>query len=68
MRERRKYFAIQRLVGLCLLIFTGAFFVLVGDLTISLLTVPLGVSLLCSKKMLIVNNYYFENGGDDQWL
>ncbi len=68
MKERRKYFAIQRLAGLCLLILTVVLVVIDGDLTISMITVPLGVSLLFSKKMLILNRYYFENGGDDQWL
>lgn len=30
-----------------------------GDITIAVITVPLGIMCLFSKKMLIVDNYYF---------
>lgn len=30
-----------------------------GDITIAVITVPLGLMCLFSKKMLIVDNYYF---------
>ena len=35
--------------------------ILDGDATIALFTVPLGISLLTSREMLIVNNYYWEH-------
>ena len=31
-----------------------------GDITIAVITVPLGLMCLFGKKMLIVDNYYFE--------
>ena len=31
-----------------------------GDVTIAVITVPLGLMCLFGKKMLIVDNYYFE--------
>lgn len=61
-RERKRYFIKQRLYGLATLVFTVfAVRVLDGDATIALLTIPLGLSLLLSKQMLIVNNYYWEH-------
>ena len=61
-RERKRYFIKQRLYGLATLIFTVfAVRVLDGDATIALFTIPLGISLLISKEMLIVNRYYWEH-------
>lgn len=61
-RERKRYFIKQRLYGLATLAFTVlAVRFLDGDATIALFTIPLGVSLLLSKQMLIVNNYYWEH-------
>lgn len=31
-----------------------------GDATIALITVPLGLALIFSRKKLVVNDYYFE--------
>jgi hypothetical protein len=56
-RERKKYFAMQKLNGVALLIFTAvAIKILEGDATI---TVPLGLSMLLSKEMLVINKYYW---------
>ena len=66
-RERKKYFAMQKLNGVALLIFTAvAIKILEGDATIAFITVPLGLSMLLSKEMLIINKYYWkceEKGG-----
>lgn len=60
-RERKKYFLTQKLYGVATLIFTAAVVkILNGDATIALLTVPLGVTLLTSKEMLIINEYYWK--------
>ena len=66
-RERKKYFITQKLYGVAVLILTVvAVKLLDGDATIALFTVPLGVTLIASKEMLIVNEYYWkceeENG------
>ena len=61
-RERKRYFIKQRICGLATLAFTIlAVRFLDGDATIALFTIPLGVSLLLSKQMLIVNQYYWEH-------
>lgn len=61
-RERKRYFIKQRLYGLATLAFTIlAVRFLDGDATIALFTIPLGISLLLSKQMLIVNQYYWEH-------
>ena len=58
-RERKKYFAMQN--GVALLIFTAvAIKILEGDATIAFITVPLGLSMLLSKEMLIINKYYWK--------
>ena len=67
-KERKKYFAMQKLTGVAMLIFTAVVVkILDGDGTIAILTIPLGLSLLLSREMLIVNRYYWkceeENGG-----
>lgn len=62
-RERKKYFAMQKLNGVALLIFTAvAIKILEGDATIAFITVPLGLSMLLSKEMLVINKYYYGNG------
>lgn len=46
-RERKKYFAMQKLNGVALLIFTAvAIKILEGDATIAFITVPLGLWLI----------------------
>lgn len=60
-REKKKYFLTQKLYGVATLMFTAAVVkILNGDATIALLTVPLGVTLLTSKEMLIINEYYWK--------
>lgn len=59
-RRKKKYFAMQKLNGVALLIFTAvAIKILEGDATIAFITVPLGLSMLLSKEMLVINKYYW---------
>ena len=45
-----------------MLIFTAAAVkILNGDATVALITVPLGLSLLLSREMLIINRYYWKH-------
>lgn len=49
-----------------MLIFTALVIPLLDeDATIALLTVPMGLILIFSKEMLIVNKYYWENQRED---
>lgn len=60
-QARRWYFLKQRALGIATLIFTVlAVWILEGDATIALITVPLGLALLFSRKEILVNDYYFE--------
>ena len=59
-QARRGYFLKQRALGAAVLVFTVlAVWILEGDATIALITVPLGLALVFSKQMLVVNEYYF---------
>ena len=61
-RERKRYFAVQKVTGVAMLIFTAAAVkILNGDATVALITVPLGLSLLLSHEMLIINRYYWKH-------
>lgn len=61
-RERKRYFAVQKVTGVAMLIFTAAAVkILDGDATVVLITVPLGLSLLLSREMLIINRYYWKH-------
>ena len=52
--------AYQKAYGLAMLAVTVlAVWATEGDITIAVITVPLGLMCLFSKKMLIVDNYYF---------
>ncbi|MEZ3424664.1 MAG: hypothetical protein K1W39_13300 [Lachnospiraceae bacterium] len=60
-QARRWYFLKQRALGAAVLVFTVlAVWILESDATIALITVPLGLALIFSKKKLVVNDYYFE--------
>ncbi|MDO4292189.1 MAG: hypothetical protein Q4C65_03050 [Eubacteriales bacterium] len=60
-QARRWYFLKQRALGVVMLILTVlAVWILEGDATIALITVPLGLVLIFSRQKLIVNDYYFE--------
>lgn len=60
-RERRKnYFMQQRIYGIVLLILTIAVCVFVRDATIAVITIPMGLTLIASKRMWLINGYYRE--------
>lgn len=60
-QARRWYFFKQKALGAVLLVFTVlAVWILEGDATIALITIPLGLALIFSRKKLVVNDYYFE--------
>ena len=60
-KARHWYFIKQKAYGLVMLAVTVlAVWATEGDITIAVITVPLGLMCLFGKKMLIVDNYYFE--------
>ena len=60
-QARRWYFLKQRALGAAVLVFTVlAVWILEGDATIALITVPLGLYLAFTKKMCIVNEFYWQ--------
>ena len=59
-KARRWYFIKQKACGLAMLALTVlAVWATEGDITIAFITVPLGLTCLISKEMLIMNDYYF---------
>lgn len=61
-KARRRHYIKQKLCGAALLIVTiFAVWMLDGDATIALVTVPLGLLCLFSKEMLIVDKYYWKH-------
>ena len=59
-KARRWYFIKQKAYGLAMLAVTVlAAWATEGDITIAVITVPLGLMCLFSKKMMIVDDYYF---------
>lgn len=60
-KRRRQYFIMQKLSGIALLAFTAlAVYILEGDATIAVFTVPLALYMIFSREMCIVNSYYWE--------
>ena len=60
-KRRRQSFIMQKLNGIALLAFTVlAIYILEGDATIAVFTVPLGLYMIFSREMCIVNRYYWE--------
>lgn len=56
----RWYFIKQKACGLAMLAITVlAVWATEGDITIAFITVPLGLTCIFSKEMLIMNDYYF---------
>lgn len=59
-KARRWYFIKQKACGLAMLAITVlAVWATEGDITIAFITVPLWLTCLISKEMLIMNDYYF---------
>lgn len=57
---RRWYFIKQKACGLAMLAITVlTVWATEGDITIAFITVPLGLTCIFSKEMLIMNDYYF---------
>lgn len=67
-QQRRQYFLKQRLTGIFLLVFTVLAVMLTGgDATIAIITIPLGLYLIFTKKMVIKSDFYREPAESGAW-
>ena len=66
-REKIKYFVIQKLMGLLLLIVSILSVLISGDGTAALLLIPIGIYTIFTRKLVITNTYYFEHEEDFKW-
>ena len=63
-KKRKRYFLTQKLYGVAMLILTAVSVKLLeGDITVAFILVPMGIVLITSKEMLIVNEYFWESEG-----
>lgn len=63
-QKRKRYFLTQKLYGVAMLILTAVSVKLLeGDITVAFILVPMGIVLITSKEMLIVNKYFWESEG-----
>ena len=60
MDKHKLYFIKQKLYGVGLLILTAVIFMVMTDVTFTLVTAPLGLWLLFTKEMVITDDYFFE--------
>ena len=68
-RKEKRYFLTQKLYGVAMLILTAVSVKLLeGDITAAFILVPMGIVLITSKEMLIVNKYFWECEGKEWYL
>ena len=66
-REKIKYFVIQKLMGLVIVVLAVVSCVITGDGTAALLLTPIGIYTIFTRKLVITNTYYFEHEDDSEW-
>ena len=64
--ERRVYFANQKFFGVIWITIVSVLTVIIRNPTCLVLMLP-GIGMIVTKKMVIVNRYYYEHGGPMQW-
>lgn len=61
MKKRQIYFIQQKLIGLAMVaVAVLTVFILNGDATPALIMAPIGFMLIFTKKMFLMNRYFFE--------
>lgn len=65
-KERRKYFCNQKLFGVMEIVLVLLLTVLIGNPVCAVLSI-FGIGMIFTKKMIIVNEYYWKHGGAEQW-
>lgn len=59
MSKRQRYFIKQKIYGVVIMLIGILPIILHGDGTAALLTTPIGLYLMMTKKMCIMDNYYY---------
>lgn len=67
-RERIKYFVIQKLMGLVIIVLAVVSCIITGDGTAAILLIPIGIYTMFTRKLVITNTYYFEHEEDSEWI
>ena len=62
----RRYFANQRFFGVLWCVFVLIAAAIISEVSVLALLIP-GIILITTKKMVVVNNYWYEHGRSDQW-
>lgn len=65
-REERTYFCNQKLLGIAWILIVLILTVIIGDPVCAALSI-FGIGMIFTKKMVIVNDYYWKHGGAEQW-
>lgn len=60
MNKTQWYFFRQRLAGLLIVVSSWFVAIAIGEGTFLILTIPMGVHLMFTKRMVIQDKYYFE--------
>ena len=68
-RKKREYFCMQRFIGGLIAAASLVVFLAfrVPGMILGSMGIIVGLYMAITKKMVIVNDYWFENGGADQW-
>ena len=67
-REKIKYFVIQKLMGLVIVVLAVISCTITGDGTAALFLIPIGLYTIFTSKLVITNIYYFEHEDDSEWI
>lgn len=65
-RERRLYFCRQRFIGLLLTVLSIVLCAVTGNIA-ALPFAAIGGCIMVTKKMILVDGYYWTHGGPEQW-
>ena len=65
-KERRKYFCNQRLYGGIIFIISAFLLILTAD-AVMIFSMILGLYVMFTRKMIIVNDYWWKHNGLNQW-
>ena len=66
-RERIKYFVIQKLMGLVIIVLAIISCTISGDGTAAFALAPIGIYMIFDKRIMIMNTYYCESEEKMQW-
>ena len=65
-KAKREYFLRQKAIGAFMLLVTILLTILTTDIICLIFAIP-AVAMIITKKMILVNDYYWQHEGDKQW-